>query len=142
MMASDALYPRPHESLQDSEERLGLVLAASYEKLSRNITEHPQNLMGRVWAREISENLTQCHQSPTTRQSVKDEIARIAETERSSSPSAPKLLAESLDKASLLDRVKSLSPQHREEPSHQPLKTSSVHHQKRPSSLGPNVCQR
>lgn len=142
MMASDALRPRPHESIQDSEERLGLFLAGSYEKLSRNISEHPQNLMGRAWAREISENLAQCHQSPSTHQSVKDEISRIAEAERMSNSSAPKMLADALDKASLLDRVRSLGSHPKDEMSQHPLKAPSARLGERRPSLGPNVCQR
>lgn len=142
MMASDALRPRPHESLQDSEERLGLVLASSYEKLSRSLAEHPQNLMGRALTREISETLVQSQKSPAARQSVKDEIERIAETERASSSFAPKLLAESLDKASLLGQVRSLGPQAGGDMSPQPLKAPPARQEARRPSLGPNVCQR
>jgi len=142
MMASDALHPRPHESPQDSEERLGLFLSNSYEKLSRSITNHPQNLMGRAWAREISENLTRCYKSPTTRQSVRDEISRIAEMEHSSPVSASKLLAHSLDKASLLEQAGSLGSQSRNETSAQRLKAPSASQGKPRPSLGPNVCQR
>jgi len=142
MMASDALRPRPHESLQDSEERLGLALVGSYEKLSRSIAEHPQNLLGRAMTREISETLAQSQKSSTTRQSLKDEIARVADVERVSSSSSPKLLAESLDKATLLDRVKSLGSQTGGDIAPQPLKAPPVRQEARRPSLGPNVCQR
>jgi hypothetical protein len=96
--ASDALRIRPGESPVDTEERLGLALSGSYEKLAQKLESTPQNFMAKAHARTAAETLTQCLSSSTARSSFKEEVSRIAAAEASSPqwPAYPGYLKSSL----------------------------------------------